>query len=1040
LSGERGEQGLSGPQGKTGESGTQGIKGETGERGTQGLQGEQGLSGPQGKTGERGERGIQGETGSAGKDALLPDINDIVEPFITKTQTDINSYIDKSEKTFKSWQTIVNNQLSSIGGGGEVWLRHLNDVDRTSTRVDGAYLKYNAATKKWIGAVGGGSSGVQTITLTGDVTGTGTASFVTTLKNVGAAGTYNNSATSVTPFTTDAQGRISSTGTAVTITPAWTNISNTPTTVSGYGITDAVKTAGDQSIDGVKTFNASPLIPNLTTSSVSTSAVNKAYVDDVATGIHVHTEAHVILKTATLATATGGTVAYTNGIAGVGAKLTVTGGSTIIDALNATGGVDADLTSGVNGSRIVVAAETNAAHNGIYTISADRELTRATDFDTPDKISGGDFVFVTHGTSYADTGWICSEPVSIVGTSPVIFLQFSGSGTYDVGTGLTRTGTVFSITNTGVNATSTTYGSSTSIPVLTVNPQGQITSVTPTAVASDSAKANLTGAAFTGAVSSTGNITGANLVYKGGNTDAAALTVGTTDANSLSLITNNSAKMTLLSNGNVGIGTTSPANALHVASSSGIRIDAGSPTGALNVGADVNATTRTPNVRKLASFVAPEYTNARSIEFFNFDSGGSSSATVSFGGRSGGSQYAATELNFITAANTSTTGGTVAMTVDSSQRVGIGTTSPSAKIHSLATTEQLRVGYDASNYASTTVSSAGLVTLNAVGASAGFALANPVTATAQPALSALSDTHVMTRALCDNYLIDPDYILVRDDFLGVFDAQNPFGTMPWAWTTANGAGTIRPQGNSANVNFGVAAAVTTAAYRSSVIVRADASNTVGGGGFQVVALQNSYTSILFRFQITSLSCTINIGIGGYADIIRTSRFIGLRYAPVSTTRTANNVVTLNEWREPTVSNGRRYYASTGGTTHAATEPVWPTTNGGTIADGTVVWTEGGESGNANLHLAAWASTDQALGNYTDTGVVAAANTWYKGSLRWVSGSIWALSINGGAEVQVTSPIGAGAPGVFLFNIENTNNVSNQLNMDYYNAFSRITRP
>jgi hypothetical protein len=58
----------------------------------------------------------------------------------------------------------------------------------------------------------------------------------------------------------------------------------------------------------------------------------------------------------------------------------------------------------------------------------------------------------------------------------------------------------------------------------------------------------------------------------------------------------------------------------------------------------------------------------------------------------------------------------------------------------------------------------------------------------------------------------------------------------------------------------------------------------------------------------------------------------------------------------------------------------------------------------------------------------------------VSGSIWALSINGGAEVQVTSPIGAGAPGVFLFNIENTNNVSNQLNMDYYNAFSRITRP
>jgi hypothetical protein len=58
--------------------------------------------------------------------------------------------------------------------------------------------------------------------------------------------------------------------------------------------------------------------------------------------------------------------------------------------------------------------------------------------------------------------------------------------------------------------------------------------------------------------------------------------------------------------------------------------------------------------------------------------------------------------------------------IDSAGNVGIGTASPSALIHGIKTTEQLRLGYDANNYYSTTVSSAGAVTFDAVGASAGF--------------------------------------------------------------------------------------------------------------------------------------------------------------------------------------------------------------------------------------------------------------------------------------------------------------------------------
>ena len=98
--------------------------------------------------------------------------------------------------------------------------------------------------------------------------------------------------------------------------------------------------------------------------------------------------------------------------------------------------------------------------------------------------------------------------------------------------------------------------------------------------------------------------------------------------------------------------------------------------------------------------------------------------------------------------NTGPTTGTATFAVLSNGNVGIGTASPSTKLHTIATTEQLRIGYDASNYASTTVSSSGLVTLNAVGASAGFAFANttrPTSAATGPpaATSLMTNTDVM---------------------------------------------------------------------------------------------------------------------------------------------------------------------------------------------------------------------------------------------------------------------------------------------------------
>jgi len=66
------------------------------------------------------------------------------------------------------------------------------------------------------------------------------------------AETYNNSATQVRPFTVNAKGLITGISAGVTITPAWSSITSTPTTIAGYGITDAyTKTEVDSFLQGL---------------------------------------------------------------------------------------------------------------------------------------------------------------------------------------------------------------------------------------------------------------------------------------------------------------------------------------------------------------------------------------------------------------------------------------------------------------------------------------------------------------------------------------------------------------------------------------------------------------------------------------------------------------------------------------------------------------------------------------------------------------------------------------------------------------------
>jgi hypothetical protein len=129
------------------------------------------------------------------------------------------------------------------------------------------------------------------------------------------------------------------------------------------------------------------------------------------------------------------------------------------------------------GDRILVKNQATAANNGIYLASAGA-WTRSLDADQWDELISA-ISFIEYGTQ-AGGAWFCTAlPGGTLGVTAVNWSQFTTSATYSAGTGLTLTGSVFSITPVG---TASTYGSATQTPVFTTNASGQVTAVTNTTV------------------------------------------------------------------------------------------------------------------------------------------------------------------------------------------------------------------------------------------------------------------------------------------------------------------------------------------------------------------------------------------------------------------------------------------------------------------------------------------------------------------------------------------------------------------------------
>ena len=130
------------------------------------------------------------------------------------------------------------------------------------------------------------------------------------------------------------------------------------------------------------------------------------------------------------------------------------------------------------GDRVLVKNQTNTPDNGIY-IAASGTWSRSLDANTWNELICA-ISFIDYGTQKGGAWFCTAQPGGTLGTTPVTWSQFTTSATYSAGTGLTLTGSQFSITPQG---TAGTYGSASQVPVFVTNASGQVTSVTNTSIA-----------------------------------------------------------------------------------------------------------------------------------------------------------------------------------------------------------------------------------------------------------------------------------------------------------------------------------------------------------------------------------------------------------------------------------------------------------------------------------------------------------------------------------------------------------------------------
>ena len=406
-------------------------------------------------------------------------------------------------------------------------------------------------------------------------------------------------------------------------------------------------------------------------------AATKQYVDTlVSASLHYHDPVRV--QTTGNLSAT-----YSNGSSGVGATLTNSGSQAALS-------IDGVTLSSAD--RVLVSEQTNAAHNGVYTVttvgtaSTNWVLTRATDADSygpsdPDALGQGDAFFIKEGSTNAGHLDVMNTSGTITfGTTNIVFAEVAETTVYSAGNGLTLTGTTFAAgagTGVTVNANDIAIGQavgtsdSVTFSSVTADLTGDVTGNADTATALETAR-TIGGVSFNGTANI--NLPGVNTAGNQDTTGNAATATALATGRTISLtgdVTGTSGSFD--GSGNVSIAATIAANSVALGTdttgnyvtdiTAGTLIDVsggGSETATVTVNVDLSELTTSTSDGDGDFFVVVDSANAQkkltkaniNISGFNNDAG----YTTNVGDITG-----VTAGSFLTGGGTS---GTVTVNVD----------------------------------------------------------------------------------------------------------------------------------------------------------------------------------------------------------------------------------------------------------------------------------------------------------------------------------------------------------------------------------------
>lgn len=269
----------------------------------------------------------------------------------------------------------------------------------------------------------------QSISVTGDATGSGTTAIGLTLATV------NSNVGTFTKVTVNAKGLV----TAATTLAATDIPTLTAAKISDFDTQVRTSRLDQMAAPTASVAMGSQKITGLADPTLAQDAATKNYVDTVAQGLDT--------------------------------KLSVRAATTANITLSAPQTIDG--VSVVANDRVLVKNQTTTTENGIYVVAAGA-WSRATDADSWAELVAA-FTFVEEGTVNADTGWVSTVNAGgTLGSTAVGFTQFSAAGAYTAGTGMTASGNTFNVIGTAdritANADSidiaSTYAGQTSITTL----------------------------------------------------------------------------------------------------------------------------------------------------------------------------------------------------------------------------------------------------------------------------------------------------------------------------------------------------------------------------------------------------------------------------------------------------------------------------------------------------------------------------------------------------------------------------------------------